>query len=169
MQQAAGDGELLFHAAGQFAGQRVPFVCDFKLLQQFAADAFVTGHLINPRHEIQMLPDREVIEQARFVGEKGELFLGGQRVADDVVAADAHGTARGRNDAGQTTQCGGLARAIRADQAHHFAGLDRKRKLVHGDELAVKFGETFNLNHALPSGCRLLVLRIQITSRTVPG
>ena len=117
MQQAAGDGELLFHAARQFAGQRVPFVREFEFLQQFAADFFVIGHLINPRDEIQVLPDGEVIEQARFVGEKGELFLGGNRVADDVVAADAHGAARGRNDAGEAAQRGGLARAVRADEA----------------------------------------------------
>ena len=37
-----------------------------------------------------------------------------------------------------------------------FAGLDGKRKFVHGGELAVKFGETFDLNHAWPSGCGLL-------------
>ena len=85
---------------------------------------------------------------------------------DDVVAADAHGAARGRNDAGEAAQRGGLARAVRADEAQHFAGLDGKRKFVHGGELAVKFGEAFDLNHALASGCRLRFLCAKLSAGT---
>ena len=112
-----------------------------------------------------MLPDGEIIEQARFVGEKRELLFGSDRVADDVMAADAHDATGGRNDAGETAQRGGLARAVRADQAHHFAGLEGKRKLVHGGEFAVKFGEVFSLNHVLEPGCRLLLPRTQRSSQ----
>ena len=65
------------------------------------------------------------------------------------MAADAHGAAGGWNDAGETPQRGGLARAVRADQAHHLAGLEGKGKLIHGGEFAVKFGEPFDLNHGL--------------------
>ena len=84
---------------------------------------------------------------------KASCFLAASGSPEDIVTADAHGAARGRNDAGQTAQGGGLARAIRADQADDFAGLDGKRKFVHGGEFAVKFGKTFNLDHALPLGC----------------
>ena len=75
MQQAAGDGEFLLHAARKFAGQRVAFVRQFKFVEQFAADFFPIGDLINPRDKIQVLPDGEIIEQARFVGEKASCFL----------------------------------------------------------------------------------------------
>ena len=149
MQQTAGDGQLLLHAARKFAGQGILFVGEFQFFQQGRAGFFVVGHLINAGDEIQVLPDGEIIEQARFVGEKRELFFGGNRVTNDVMAADANRSARGRNDAGKTAQRGGLARAVRADQADDFAGLDGKRQIVHGGEFAVKLGEAFNLNHAL--------------------
>ena len=47
---------------------------------------------------------------------------------------------------------GGLARAVRADEAEHFAGLEGKGQFVHGGEFAVKFGEAVNLDHGLASG-----------------
>ena len=50
--------------------------------------SFVIRHLINPGDEIQMLPDGEIIEQARFVGEKRRVVcLAAIGVPGDVVAA----------------------------------------------------------------------------------
>ena len=70
--------------------------------------------------------DRQVIEQPRLVREERQLLFRRDRVLRQVVAADANAAARGRNDAGQAAQRGGLARAVGPDQAHDFAGLHVK-------------------------------------------
>ena len=46
-------------------------------------------------------------------------------------------------------QRGGLARAVRTDQAEDFAGLDGKGEIVHGGESAVQLGETLDFNHTI--------------------
>ena len=113
MQQAAGDGQFLLHAAGQFTGQRIPLVRNFKLFQQDAADAFVIGNLVDSRDEIQVLPDGEIIKQTRFIGKKRELFLGGNGIVNNVMTVNAHGAVAGRDNAGEAPQGGGLAGAVR--------------------------------------------------------
>ena len=72
VQEAAGDGEFLLHAAGEFAGELVGFVGDFEFLEQRFGEGLVVGDAVDPRDEIQVLADREVVEEARFVGEEGE-------------------------------------------------------------------------------------------------
>ena len=44
------------------------------------ANGFEIGDVVDARDEVQMLPDGEVIEQARFIGEKGELAFRLDRV-----------------------------------------------------------------------------------------
>ena len=84
-----------------------------------------------------MLGDCQVIEQARFVGEKGQPPLGFDGVAPHVVAADSHRAAGRRDDAGQTAQRGRFARAIGADQADHFPGAHGEGKIGYGRKVAV--------------------------------
>jgi hypothetical protein len=104
VKQPAGDGEFLFHAAREFARQRV-FLCGkLQLVEQLRGDRLIVGHLINARGEGEVLPDGEVIEQSRFVGEECELLFGWNRIARQIVVADADCAASGGNDSGQASQ-----------------------------------------------------------------
>src|ERR1051326_1064536 len=96
-----------------------------------------------------MLLDSQVIEQPGLIGEKSELALGRDRLFDQIVCADVNGAPRGWNDARQTAESRGFTRAIRPHQPHHFAWLHGERKVVYSDELTVKFGKAFDLNHGL--------------------
>src|SRR6187402_1714783 len=67
MQQAARDRELLLHAARQLGGQTLEAIGDLELLEQRQRDRFVIGDRIEARDEVQVLPDREVVEETRLV------------------------------------------------------------------------------------------------------
>ena len=99
VEQAAGDGQLLFHAAGKLAGQGVPLAGDLQLFQQLVGDRLVVPHLVNPRDERQVLFHRQVIEQARLVGEEGQFPLRRDRILPEVMAANANAAPRRRDDA----------------------------------------------------------------------
>ena len=148
MEQPAGDGQLLFHAAGKLARQRVPLAGDLQLFQQLVGHRLVIFHLVNPRGEGQVLLHRQVIEQARLVREERQLLLGRNRIAPKVMPANADAAPRRRNNAREAAQGGGLARAIGPHQAHHFARLNLEPEFLHRHELAVQLGQCFNLDHA---------------------
>ena len=58
VQQAAGDGELLSHAARQLARQRAPLVLSSSSASNGRIRAFDVGDAVQPRDEPQMLLDR---------------------------------------------------------------------------------------------------------------
>ena len=147
MQQAAGNGQFLFHAARQLAGEQIFLVRHFQFFEQASADLLIIGNLINPRGKRQMLLHRKVIEQPRFIGEKGKLPFGGNRIGGQVFPGDAHGSAGRGDDAGQAAQGGGFARAIGPDQTHHFARSHGKREIADRGELVVQFGQALDFNH----------------------
>ena len=97
VQQAAGDGQFLLHPPRQFSRQQIDLVRHLEFFQQATAGFEVVGHLIDSRREHQMLPHREVIEQTRFVREKGQLALGFDGMAGEILAGDASGTRRRRS------------------------------------------------------------------------
>ena len=99
MEQAAGDGQLLFHAARELAGQLIDPIRHFQLGEQAPSDFLIITDLVDSRGEREVLLHREVIEQPRFVGEKGELAFGAEGIGGQLFAGDAHRAARGRNDA----------------------------------------------------------------------
>ena len=149
VEQPAGDGQFLLHAAGKLAGQGVLFAGDLQLFQQLVGHRLVVLHLVNPRGERQVLLHGQVIEQARLIREKRQLPLRRNRIGPKVMPANADAAARRRNNAREAAQGGGLARAIGPHQAHHLAGLNLEAEFVHRHELAVQLGQCFNLNHEL--------------------
>ena len=137
VEKTAGDGQLLLHAARQFAGQLVRLVGDFQFFQEAARDFLVMRHVVDAGRESQVLRHRQVIEQARFVRKKGQVPLGFNGIAPHAVPADLHRAARRRDDAGEAAEGGGFARAIGADQPDDFPGADGEGKIVDRGELAV--------------------------------
>src|SRR6478736_8954208 len=98
MQQAAGYRELLLHAARQFARQVVRAIRDLELFEQRQGARLMILDSVEARDEGEMLPDRQVVEESRLVGEECELLLGLDWLLHDVVPADAHVALRGRDD-----------------------------------------------------------------------
>src|SRR5205823_3711267 len=81
--------------------------------------------------------DGQAVEQARVVGDVGEVVLGLDGVRLDVEAGDGQVAAGGLEDAGQGPQGGRLAGAVGAGQAEHLAGLNLEGDALDGDSLAV--------------------------------
>src|SRR5450432_3215402 len=94
-----------------------------------------------------MLLDGEMLEQLRLVGDEGEQRLRPLGCCGDVVAAHAHGAARGYDDPRDAAQGGRLAGAIRADEPEYLARRDGKRQPTHGFEVSVSLGEAFDVDH----------------------
>ena len=116
-------------------------------LEQTRSTLLGVGDAVDAREERHVVPDGEVIEEVRLIGDEGELSARLDGVVDDVVAADAYATRVHRNDAGETTQRRRLAGAVRPHQAEDLAFADAQRKLVHGGEAFVGLDELFDLDH----------------------
>ncbi len=101
-----------------------------------------------------MLPDGEMIEEARFIGEKSELPFGCDRIGCEVDASDLDVATRGRNDPSDTAQRGGFARAVWSDEPEDLAGSHRKRQILHCKEVSVAFGQPDHFDHATEGGGR---------------
>ena len=99
------------------------------------------GDLIQPRHELQVLFDGEVVEEPRLVGHEGEMPFGVDGIVAKVESADADDAVGRRMDAGQRAQRGRLARAVRTDQPEDLAALDGEGEVLHRDKGVVVLRE----------------------------
>ena len=81
---------------------------------------------IEPCDEREVLPDGQIVEQARLVRKECQLTLCRNGFPGDIGSADSNRAARGGNDSSQTPQRGGLSRSIRPHQPQHLAGCHRE-------------------------------------------
>ena len=95
--------------------------------------------------------DGQVLEQLRLVGHERELPLRLDRVRHDVVPADRDRALGRPLDADHASKRGGLARAVRSDQADDLTWLHVEREVVHGGELSVALGEMGDVDHGVYS------------------
>src|SRR5262249_22820271 len=139
MQQAAGNREFLFHAAREFAGERLSLFRQLQFVKQSIAQRFVALDFVDASDERQVLFDSQVIKKPWFVGEKGQLLLGLEGPFGKRVAANPNRSTRRWNNSSQATQGGGFTRAVGADQPDNLSRLDTEGQVANGDEIAVKF------------------------------
>src|SRR5260221_160805 len=132
--EPARDHDLLPHPARQFARERLLFPRQLELGNEIARPAIEIVDAVEPRDEAQMLFDRQVLEQMRFVRHERQPALGLERIVDEVVRVDAHVPRRRPQDAGQRAQRRRLARAVGPDEADDFAVGDLEREVVDGRE-----------------------------------
>ena len=147
VQESAGDGEFLLHAAGELAGELVGFFREFEFFEEWLGEGRVVGDAVYARDEVEVLADREVVEEPGFVGEKRELALGGDGIGGEIDTANADGAAVGGDDAGEAAERAGFAGAVGADEAEDLAGLNGERQITDGGEIAVAFGEARDFDH----------------------
>src|SRR5450756_306261 len=80
VQQSAGDGELLLHAAREFGGQTAAPVEEFEFPEEGSYSLFRIGNGVESRDEAQVLFDGEIVEQVRFVRDEREGTLGADAI-----------------------------------------------------------------------------------------
>ena len=113
-----------------------------------SAAAAEVGHAIGRRDEIEVLPNRQGIEQPRIVGHEGQLLLGGDRVFDDVVSADREPSGGRLEDSGHGAEGRGLPGPVGTEHAQDRPGSDVERQVLHRQGLAVVLREAGYGNHA---------------------
>jgi len=147
VQQSAGDDELLLHAARQLAGKGEVLLGEVVLRQQPGGALLAVRYPVDTREQRHVVPYRQVVEQVRFVGHEGELLARRDGLFDEIVAADADGSGRHRDDAGEAAQRGGLSGAVRSHQPEDLPRADVQRQLVDGGEPLVGLDQLVDLDH----------------------
>ena len=116
MDEAARDHEFLLHAARELRRQRFPLIGELEFIEQCVEAGAVVSGLIQARNELQVLLDREIVEQPRLIGHEREAALRGDRIEPQIDAANPDLAIGGRMHTCQRAKGGGLARAIRTNE-----------------------------------------------------
>ena len=104
-------------------------------------------HALDAGDEVEVLAHRHVrVERRRFRQVAGAA-LGFDRVREDVEPGHRRLAFGRRHVAGQDPHRGGLAGAVRPEEAEDLAPLDTKTDVVHGRDPAVAFGDVLDLDH----------------------
>ena len=133
--EAAGDDDLLAHAARQLAGERPLFPGELELVQERSRPALDIDDAVQPGDQPEVLVNRQVLEQVRLIRHECQPALGFERIGDEVVAIDADMARGGAQDARQRPEGRRLAGAVGADEAHDFSRRDLERQIVNGGEI----------------------------------
>src|SRR5688572_12854107 len=146
MNEAAGDRELLPHAAGELSRQDLRLLRQLELLKQGRDALRRIGDTVQPSDEAEMLLDGEIVEEVRLVGDEREQRLCLHAIARDIMPADADGSARRDDDAREARQCRRLPGAVRADEPEDLPGRDTEREMVDRGEIPVELRELIDVD-----------------------
>ena len=122
MQVGAADRHLLPHPPRQLLRHRVALLLQLELAEQRLAPRLEIVHAIGRGDELEVLPDRQRVEELGVVGDIGQLALGRDRVVDDVVPGDEEPAARRPDDARQRPEGRRLAGAVGPEQPEDRPG-----------------------------------------------
>src|SRR5437016_2517363 len=89
MDQAGGERQPLFPAAGKLAGELFLPLRQAELLETVADSLPAIGHGIHAGHEIEVLSDAQVFPEAEPLGHVADLALDRLALADDVVTQNS--------------------------------------------------------------------------------
>ena len=140
VEDGPGHHEPLGHAAGQRVDRRLGPPAELELLEQLVRGlpGGFGAHAEQPPVEVQVLPDGELAVQGVLLGDDPAELLGQRGVSRDVDVGDER-PAGGRDHAGgEDAGRGGLACAVRAEEAEDLTGLDVEVELVHRGEVGAR-------------------------------
>src|SRR5439155_5490473 len=123
--------------------------------------------VLHAGHELEEARDRHLAEQRRTLRRVAKPAARRERARDHVEAVDQR-LARGRReDAGEEPDRGRLAGAVRAEEAHDLADLDREGHAVDGGAGAEALGQLLGDDHptASRSGTRSTPRRRSVRKR----
>ena len=123
MHERARDDQLLAHAVAVALDQLVAPLLEIEQREQLARAVLDLRPVlvVQPGDEAQELGARQLLVDERAVGNEAELALRGDRIGDDIDAADVHGAARRPQDAGDHAQRRRLAGAVGPEEAEQLA------------------------------------------------
>src|SRR3989441_1232250 len=98
--------------------------------------------------EIEKALHRHVGIGGGVLGQVADQALHLQRRFDDVVAADRDPAGGGRHESRDHAHGGRLSRAVRAEEAEHFAALDGERNVVYRPPRAEGLRQPVDFYHA---------------------
>ena len=137
------DGQALLLAAGEVLVAGPGLAAQAQPLHQRDG---VGGALVEGGEEGERLADGELVGQAALLELHAEHLAQRVAVASRVEAEDGHLAAVGAAQAGHALDGGGLARAVRAEDAEDLALLDGERHVVDRDVRAVPLVEVCDLD-----------------------
>ena len=122
-----------------------------------SSDGTIARHCAALRAEVaaehqQVFADREIGIEIVELRHDADTRSRHARAAGNRLAAQADRAGVRRGDAEQHAQRGGLARAVRAEQAETFAGVDMKRQSVDDRLVAVAFFDLMKFNGGFRHG-----------------
>src|SRR5579859_2136498 len=105
------------------------------------------GEAADVGDEIQEFTDRHFTVTGRALGQIAHAGFGGHRFALYVVTAHRDFAGGGRDESGDHAHGGRLPGAVGAEKSKYLARLHGEGQVVHGELVAIAFGEIFYRNH----------------------
>jgi hypothetical protein len=138
VQERAGEGELLVHAAGQRVGAAVAEAGQARDVEKalLAGAHRGGGQAEEVAEKPEVLVDAEVAVEAVLLGHVAEGFEGLGGAGRDELAADEGGAGVGDQEAREHADGGGLAGAVGAHEAVELARAEREGQTAHGRGVA---------------------------------
>ena len=143
VEHAAGDLEAAPHAAGVGADDGVAAVPEVDDAERFfdARGVLFAGHVVDVGVEAHVLVGGEAVVEGRVLEDEADGLADGVPLGGDVVAGDS-GAAGGRaHEGAEDVDGGGLAGAVRAEEAEYLALLHLEADVVDGGKGAEAFAE----------------------------
>ncbi len=147
MDQGAGQAELLLHPAGEIARQ-APFERRQVAEGQQPFDLFGTPssrHAVDVGVEVDVLHHGQIGIEAEALAHVADLFLDRLGLAHRVPPHDPGFTGGRVHDGGEHAHGGGLAGAVRPDEAEDLTLGDGKIEAVHGRKVVETLGQVVGL------------------------
>ena len=136
---------------------REPASCSSRPLQaeprnHLARGAGGIGHAVKPRDELEVLAHRQVLIQAEALRHVADLALDLVGLGADVVAEAGAGAFIRRQQAAQHADGGGLAGAVRPEEAVDGAALDLQRQVMDHRAAVEFFGQAVDVDDDVRMG-----------------
>ena len=142
--QGTGQRDLLGHAGRVVGDQLVGGIRQVQHTKQLPRTFLddLGGEAPQPTVVAEQLGAGQAVEQQHPVGQHPDVFLGGHRIGPDIVAEHPGRPVIGPEQTTDHGHRGGLARAVRTDQAEQMPLRDLKAQVVHGHLGAEAFEQT---------------------------
>ena len=155
--QRAGDGDFLLHSGRELVAAAVGELADVEQPEELVHAALERPAVqaVQPPEVFDRFPRRQPAVERGGGGEEADAGADFFGLVVDVEAGDPGGAVGGLEDGGEQAQRGGLAGAVRAQEAVDLRGLAAEADVVDGADfpallVAENLGQVLRFNHGCP-------------------
>ena len=154
VEEGGGDGEELFEATGEGAGEGESMGGEIDGFEEEldAGRDLGRGDAVSGGEEAEIFEDGEIVIEAKFLGDVAEERANLGAMEPGIEASDGGGTGGGFGEAGEHLDGGGFSGAVGAEEAEDFVGGDLEGEAIDGGERAERFLEMTEDNDGLGHG-----------------